>query len=663
METGAAVAGVVSTFETGANLVQQIRKRSKKKKGEQAIKEKLLQEALESGERQISELYSRHLNESGTGIQIGDAVSRERLQHIAVTMQSELIRSLQLALKFDNAKLDLTKLQEDAVMSKRNTMSVLDELRSRVQQPTSPQSSSISQFSSRAMPPEDFFPQELHQFPPLQMQYSAQQLFPPQNPTSQWNRALPPRPSIDSMSMSFRSFASSIRKPSTTSTLPSSAEGSNSRGGSGLSRFLSARRNAHKRASSSSSMASSTFATNLMPRQETPMPGQLRELKVEDPQYELPAAGIERPLLDYKIPVPEPETRFHPAMNRDGEASESNSASSQISAPSDMSDEKDSVVSVDYYQDSVRPPRSPHPVDIAFALPPSHSQLYSSAYASQLQPMRSPASSISTASMLPSSIAFDAGRDSSDISPRTYPSLGPSRNNDDPNQRTYPRPMSAKTTAASIHSTFSTVYVPSSQFRYPNDSTVTVKGSPRLLTGRPDRHNNYWGFCKGAWTVRSEWRKGLSTYEVPTGMYNSKTVWKCKYCSFEGDVFGARKPYDIDQKVYQAGSSGVQYRWLFLAKSHMKRKSVLPSMATPFTRGNQVEERCYGCVFCVGEGKETAVYADVEALCEHLINEHGTGSGRGVSEKLMVENNCIAGRKAGSKEIFDVNIPHVVEIA
>lgn len=72
METGAAVAGVVSTFETGANLVQQIRKRSKKKKGEQAIKEKLLQEALESGEKQISELYSRHLNESGTGIQIGD---------------------------------------------------------------------------------------------------------------------------------------------------------------------------------------------------------------------------------------------------------------------------------------------------------------------------------------------------------------------------------------------------------------------------------------------------------------------------------------------------------------------------------------------------------------------------------------------------------------
>lgn len=72
METGAAVAGVVSTFDTGADLVQQIRKRSKKKKGEQAIKEKLLQEALESGEKQISDLFSKHLKEVGTGIQVGD---------------------------------------------------------------------------------------------------------------------------------------------------------------------------------------------------------------------------------------------------------------------------------------------------------------------------------------------------------------------------------------------------------------------------------------------------------------------------------------------------------------------------------------------------------------------------------------------------------------
>ncbi|TLD37401.1 hypothetical protein E2P81_ATG04213 [Venturia nashicola] len=660
METGAAVAGVVSTFETGANLVQQIRKRSKKKKGEQAIKEKLLQEALESGERQISEQYSRYINELGPGIQIGDAASRERLLHVAVTMQSELIRSLQIALKFDNAKLDLTKLQEDAVMSKRDTMSILDELRLRVQQ-SSHQPSSLQHLVSQVMSPDGSFPQQQQQFSPQQSPYSAQQQFPPQNPTPQWDKSLPPRPSVDSMSMSFRSFASNIRKPSTPITLPSWTEESSSRGGSGLSRFLSARRNVIKRKSSSSSMASSLFATNFMPTQEVLASGRQQNREVEDPQYELPATEIERPLRDYKPPILEPETHLHPAMNRDSEVSGSNSASSRVSAPSDMSDEKESVGSAEYYQDSLRPPRSPHPVDIAFALPPSHSQLYSSAYTSQLPPMRSPASSISAASMLPSPIAVGTRRDSDEISPFAFPSLGPPWNNNDLNQHTYPRPMSSITTAASTYSTVSTVYPPSR--RYQNDSTVTVKGSPKPLTGRPDRHNNYWGFCKGAWTVRFEWRKGLAIYEVPTGMYNTKTVWKCKHCSFEGDVFGRKKPYEIDQNVYQTGDSGVQYRWLFLAKSHTKRKAILPSMATPFLKGGQTEEKSYGCVFCVGEGRETAIYANVEMLCEHLINEHGTGSGKGLSEKLLVENNCIAGRKAGVGEEFDVNIPHVVEIA
>lgn len=579
-------------------------------------------------------------------------------------MQSELIRSLQIALKFENAKLDLTKLQEDAMISKRDTMSVLDDLRSRVQQSFSSQlSSSASQYSTRPTSPDDFFPQQ-QRFSPQQSQFSARQQFPPQDPVSPRNKSLPPRPSIDSMSMSFRSFASLKRQPSTTSTLSPPAEESSSRGGSGLSRFLSARRNARKRTSSSSSVASPTFVANLLPAQETLVPGPLQEPEVEDPQYELPAAEIERPLRDLKDPISEPETRFHPAMNRDSEVSESNSVSTRVSATSDVSDEKESVVSAEYYEGSVRPPTSPHPADIAYALPPAHSQLYSSAYAAQLQPMRSPTSSISTVSMLPSPVVLGPGSDSDDISARTYPGLGPSRNNENANPRTYPRPMSAKTTTgSSIYSAYSSRYGASSQNRYKNESTVTVKSAPKPLTGRPDRHNNYWGFCKGAWTIRSEWRKGLTIYEVPTGMYNSKTVWKCKHCSFEGDVFGTKKPYDVDQKVYQAGDSGVQYRWLFLAKSHTKRKAVLPSMATAFLKGNQTDERSYGCVFCVGEGKETAIFANVEMLCEHLLNEHGTGSGRGVSEKLMAENNCIAGRKAGTKEDFDVNIPHVVEIA
>jgi len=72
METDRAVSGVVSAFHAGAEYVKQIRKRSKKKKGEQAFKEKSLQEALESGEKQISELYTRHYDQLGARFKTGD---------------------------------------------------------------------------------------------------------------------------------------------------------------------------------------------------------------------------------------------------------------------------------------------------------------------------------------------------------------------------------------------------------------------------------------------------------------------------------------------------------------------------------------------------------------------------------------------------------------
>jgi hypothetical protein len=75
LETAAAVSAVVSAFHGGVDLVQQVRKRSKKRKGEQAIKEKLLQESLESGEVQISGRYTQYFEELGTRFRVGDGKS------------------------------------------------------------------------------------------------------------------------------------------------------------------------------------------------------------------------------------------------------------------------------------------------------------------------------------------------------------------------------------------------------------------------------------------------------------------------------------------------------------------------------------------------------------------------------------------------------------
>jgi hypothetical protein len=72
LDTDAAVAAVVSAFHGGADLVKQIRKRSKRRKGEQAVKEKLLQESLEAGEMQISQRYTTHYEKLGQRFKAGD---------------------------------------------------------------------------------------------------------------------------------------------------------------------------------------------------------------------------------------------------------------------------------------------------------------------------------------------------------------------------------------------------------------------------------------------------------------------------------------------------------------------------------------------------------------------------------------------------------------
>lgn len=78
LETHSAVAAVVSAFHSGADLVKDIRKRSKKKKGEQFMREKMLQEALESGESQISQRYTTHHQELGARFSTGDG----KLEHL-----------------------------------------------------------------------------------------------------------------------------------------------------------------------------------------------------------------------------------------------------------------------------------------------------------------------------------------------------------------------------------------------------------------------------------------------------------------------------------------------------------------------------------------------------------------------------------------------------
>jgi hypothetical protein len=158
------------------------------------------------------------------------------------------------------------------------------------------------------------------------------------------------------------------------------------------------------------------------------------------------------------------------------------------------------------------------------------------------------------------------------------------------------------------------------------------------MRGRPSKENNYWGFCKSAWDIRVEIKRGLQKFHKDDGFHIFKTVWLCRTCAFQGDAFGTEKAPIVDPNIHTA-ANGIRYRWIFLAKSHAKKKSM--------------EGASFGCVFCVSEGKATGLFGNVEVLMNHIIVEHG----KGIRKDIMENNKCIFGRVANSSEDFDINIP------
>lgn len=175
-----------------------------------------------------------------------------------------------------------------------------------------------------------------------------------------------------------------------------------------------------------------------------------------------------------------------------------------------------------------------------------------------------------------------------------------------------------------------------------------------MMNGRPCKDNNYWGFCKGAWDVREEIKKGLALRTMPSGMYNTKEVWECRSCNFRGNTYTvtlpgkkARKETIVDPNIHTS-KSGIRYKWIFLAKSHVKKK-------TPDSTG---EECNYGCVICSVELKVTSIFGNVDTLMYHLL-EHVSD----MTQKTMLQTRCIVGRTAGAEESWDINVPLFADVS
>lgn len=143
--------------------------------------------------------------------------------------------------------------------------------------------------------------------------------------------------------------------------------------------------------------------------------------------------------------------------------------------------------------------------------------------------------------------------------------------------------------------------------------------------------------------MQSGIKKAITERQRPGGMYSANLYWRCQKCMFEGrmtaDKGTKRKSYDT--QVHN--TNGIQWRWLFLFKSHVYLNDILqnPQAST------------FGCIFCCGVGKGTPMFGGVQSFMNHLQQHRDSPP----SGEVLYKMNCIVGRVADVREDFDINLP------
>jgi hypothetical protein len=519
-------------------------------------------------------------------------------------MQAELLRALQLAVQYENAELDAAKLQDDAAFHRRDALSALDELRTRLLQ------------EAPAQPPPLF-----------------SQMVPTHQRTSISTPVTPGTPGSGS-------FPAGV-------TLPANVDEESS---SRMSRLFSIRTKPHKR----SSISSPTIQNMIV----APKLNWLGPVQAKPERYEMAAEDVHRPenptivYGDIKSLILDPATDMrHPALMEDASIVRNASTSTRSSdystysnytRNSAFSDEKIPVVDED--EESAFPSAA----DIAAALPPEmapaplnvrprQNRISSNSGGSQFgSALMSP-----TGTMGPYSPGHSPTALTPDYSPHAF--WFPQNSIPAPTPANLPVPMrdrNGTTSSGAPSSHRNSLVRPESITSVPSSSSTATASA--TLVGRPEKKNNYWGFCKGSWTIREDWHKGLTMQVIPSGMFGESSVWQCKQCYFRGGIYGTKKPFMTDPNVHEDTETGIRYRWIFLAKCHTKIKMVA-----------RAGEGGFGCLFCSLNNVHTTVYSGEELLFQHITEEHAAE----MSNSLAARAHCIVGRRAEGRESFDINIP------
>lgn len=195
----------------------------------------------------------------------------------------------------------------------------------------------------------------------------------------------------------------------------------------------------------------------------------------------------------------------------------------------------------------------------------------------------------------------------------------------------------------------------------PSDPTATTeqldpgtsssrKQKRRLREETPETSNSF-GLCPGATLLHtSNLNKALEVRTVPRSLLSTTTFLKCseKSCTFEGPQKSkSKKTPAPDDTIFPSQSTGMFFRWLFLAKSH------LPSSATHRGRGLDASFQAYTCVFCADTRGAGPRFEGTEALMAHILYVHADNMPLDVAKRW----NVLLGPVGKPEDDFDLNIP------
>lgn len=180
------------------------------------------------------------------------------------------------------------------------------------------------------------------------------------------------------------------------------------------------------------------------------------------------------------------------------------------------------------------------------------------------------------------------------------------------------------------------------QFPQRSSPTTTTVGPPvprpsPVRLNLPSAANGFAGFCKGAFSLQVGSQTPKLARDIGPVMSTS-FFFACRKCAFAEPAFARSGGWEYDTSIHK--SHGVHYRWLFLAKSHVKQSKAKNGIYN------------YKCIFCVLQNIDSPVYQRAGNLMQHIATHRGEQLG----ETILHRTSCIAGRVAVDDEHFDINL-------